>query len=221
MTVGKTVRKLVTLRSLAYNVLKVKLLILKLEINALPYFETLGSNHDEELRLRRREFQPLFMDCYTLRKKALRSFETWGNTQNHGVTSKETYFNRSTGARTSERLSHFHHGFCYSSPRHYIFVGQTDRLTRQHFFHIRSLKILFEKYIYCYIWNNSITTDLIVHPETSLSRRGNTMKKHSLNSRRILFFFHEERKWQYLKVFCKTRTSSKSEGAHCCLLVIN
>jgi hypothetical protein len=63
VAVGKTVRKLVNLRSLAYDILKVKLLILKLEINALPCFEILGSNHDEELRLRRPAFQLLFLDC--------------------------------------------------------------------------------------------------------------------------------------------------------------
>jgi len=40
MAEGKSVRKLVTLRGLGYNILKVNLLILKLEIKALPCFET-------------------------------------------------------------------------------------------------------------------------------------------------------------------------------------
>jgi hypothetical protein len=57
VALGKTIRKLVTLRSLAYNILKAKLLVLKLEINALPFFETLGNNKDEEISLRS-EFQP-------------------------------------------------------------------------------------------------------------------------------------------------------------------
>ena len=63
VAVGKTIWKLVTLLSLAYKSLKVNLLTLKLEIKALICFDILGSNHDEELRLRRRELQPLFLDC--------------------------------------------------------------------------------------------------------------------------------------------------------------
>jgi hypothetical protein len=53
----------VNLRSLAYNMLKAKLLILKLEINELPFFETLVSNNDEEISFRRSESQPEFFDC--------------------------------------------------------------------------------------------------------------------------------------------------------------
>jgi hypothetical protein len=51
------------LRHRVPHILKANLPILKLEINALPCFVTLGSNHNEELRLKRRKFQRLFFDC--------------------------------------------------------------------------------------------------------------------------------------------------------------
>jgi hypothetical protein len=75
--------------------------------------------------------------------------------------------------------------------------------------------------IYCCIRNNNINTDFIVHSEASLSRRGNTTKKHSLTSRRILSFSRRKAVTVPKGISQTENLKFKREGAHCSLLILN